>query len=53
MATEAANLAHVGKLVLFHHEPTHNDAKLDALQKEARTRFASTYSAYEGMEIDV
>ncbi len=53
MATEAANLAHVGKLVLFHHEPTHDDAKLDALQEEARTRFASTYSAYEGMEIDV
>lgn len=53
MATEVANLAHVGKLVLFHHEPTHDDAKLDVIQAEARTNFAQTYSAYEGMEIDL
>lgn len=53
MATEAASIAHVGKLVLFHHEPTHDDAKLDALQEQARGYFAQTYSAYEGMEIDL
>lgn len=53
MATEVAHEAHVGKLILFHHEPNYDDAKLDALQEEARTRFASTLSAYEGLEIDV
>jgi len=51
MAVEAARAAHVGKLVLFHHEPMYDDAKLDALQEEARQHFAQTYSAYEGLEI--
>jgi ribonuclease BN (tRNA processing enzyme) len=53
MATEAASEAHVGKLVLFHHEPTHDDEKLDALQEEARGHFAQTSAAYEGLEIDL
>ena len=53
MAVEAARLARVGKLVLFHHEPTYSDDKLDSLQKEARKQFAQTYSAYEGMELDL
>lgn len=53
MATEAASEAHVGRLVLFHHEPTHDDEKLDALQEEARERFARTSAAYEGLEIDL
>lgn len=53
MATEAASEAHVGQLVLFHHEPTHDDEKLDALQEEARKHFAQTCSAYEGLEIDL
>ena len=53
MAAEVATMAHVRKLVLFHHEPTYDDAKLDALLAEARTHFDQTYSAYEGMEIDL
>lgn len=53
MATEVASMAHVGQLVLFHHEPTYDDAKLDALLADARTRFAQTSSACEGMEIDL
>ena len=53
MATEAASEAHVGRLVLFHHEPTHDDEKLDALQEEAREHFAQTSAAYEGLEIDL
>ena len=53
MATEAASEAHVGQLVLFHHEPTHDDDKLDALQEEARKHFAQTRAAYEGLEIDL
>lgn len=53
MATEVARTAQVGTLILFHHEPTYNDDKLDAMQAEAQTQFARTYSAYEGMEIDL
>lgn len=52
-ATEVANEARVGKLVLFHHEPTHDDDQLDSMQAEARTHFAQTYAAYEGLELDL
>jgi ribonuclease BN (tRNA processing enzyme) len=53
MATGAACAAEVHKLVLFHHEPTYDDAKLDAMEAKAQTYFAHTHSAYEGMEIDL
>ncbi|HEY0752761.1 MAG TPA: MBL fold metallo-hydrolase [Ktedonobacteraceae bacterium] len=53
MATEAASEAHVSQLVLFHHEPTHDDEKLDALQEEARKHFTQTSAAYEGLEINL
>jgi phosphoribosyl 1,2-cyclic phosphodiesterase len=53
MATEVAQAARVGKLILFHHEPTYDDDKLDAIEAEAKTLFANTYSAFEGMEIDL
>jgi phosphoribosyl 1,2-cyclic phosphodiesterase len=53
MATEAALAAHVHELVLFHHEPTYDDRQLDIMEAEARTRFAHTRSACEGMEIDL
>jgi ribonuclease BN (tRNA processing enzyme) len=53
MATEAASEAHVKRLVLFHHEPTHDDETLDALQDEARRYFPRTSAAYEGLEIDL
>jgi phosphoribosyl 1,2-cyclic phosphodiesterase len=53
MATEAAAAAHVRQLILFHHEPTYDDNQLDAMELEARARFPHTYSAYEGLEIDL
>jgi ribonuclease BN (tRNA processing enzyme) len=53
MATSAARAASVGQLVLFHHEPTYDDVKLDAMEALARTQFAHARSAYEGMEIDL
>ncbi len=53
MATEVANAAHVRQLTLFHHEPTYDDDKLDALQAESRLRFANTSVACEGMRIDL
>jgi phosphoribosyl 1,2-cyclic phosphodiesterase len=53
MATEVALMARVRKLILFHHEPTYDDNKLDAMQAEAQAHFANTYSASEGMEINL
>jgi ribonuclease BN (tRNA processing enzyme) len=53
MAVKTAQIAHVRQLILFHHEPTYDDAKLDQMEAEARTLFASTRSAREGMEIDL
>lgn len=53
MATGVACAAQVHELILFHHEPTYNDAKLDAMEAEARTQFAHTRSAHEGMEVDL
>lgn len=53
MATEVAHAARVGKLILFHHEPTYDDDKLDTIEAEAQTLFANTYSAFEGMEINL
>lgn len=53
MATGVAREAQAGQLILFHHEPTYDDDKLDAMQAEARTQFPRAYSAYEGMEIDL
>lgn len=53
MATDVACAAHVGQLILFHHEPTYDDQQLDRMEAEARTRFTRTRSAYENMEIDL
>jgi ribonuclease BN (tRNA processing enzyme) len=53
VAAEVAREAQVGMLILFHHEPTYDDDKLDELQAEAQAQFANAFSAYEGMEIDL
>jgi len=53
MATGVARAAHVRQLILFHHEPTYDDNELDTMEAEARTQFANTRSACEGMEIDL
>ncbi|QBD80058.1 MBL fold metallo-hydrolase [Ktedonosporobacter rubrisoli] len=53
MATETAAAAHVGELILFHHEPTYDDNQLDRMEAEAQARFARTRSAFEGLEIDL
>lgn len=52
-ATEVAKKAGVKRLVLFHHEPTHNDRCIDRILKLARRRFSATIVAAEGMVISV
>jgi phosphoribosyl 1,2-cyclic phosphodiesterase len=53
MAIEVARLSRVKELILFHHEPTYDDNQLDLMEAEARTSFAHTRSAFEGLEIDL
>ena len=53
MATGVACDAVLGELIMFHHEPTYDDAKLDTMEAEARRRFAHTRSAYEGLQINL
>ena len=52
-ATEVAKKAGVKQLVLFHHEPTHDDRCIDQILKLARRRFAATAVAAEGMVISL
>lgn len=53
MATEVAAKAKVGSLVLFHHEPTHNDKTMRKISRQATALFRSTAVAREGMQIDL
>jgi phosphoribosyl 1,2-cyclic phosphodiesterase len=40
--------ANVKKLILFHHDPSHDDAKIDSIVREARRHFRATDAAKEG-----
>ena len=44
-----ARAASAQRLCLFHHEPTHSDAAMDAIGKAARAHFAATDVASEGV----
>jgi ribonuclease BN (tRNA processing enzyme) len=52
-ATEVAKKAGIKRLVLFHHEPTHDDRYIDQILKLARRRFPATTVAAEGMIINL
>lgn len=51
MACDVAHLCGAKKLVLFHHHPEYDDAKVAQIEREAQQRFPNTVSAYEVMEI--
>ena len=51
MACEVAASAHVGQLVLFHHEPSYSDEVITAMETSAREKFNEAQAAYEGLEI--
>ncbi|MEJ2421535.1 MAG: MBL fold metallo-hydrolase [Acidobacteriota bacterium] len=50
-AASVASKAGVKKLVLFHHDPFHDDAKVLEKENLARDIFPSSFSAYEGMRL--
>lgn len=52
-AAEVAKKAGVKRLILFHHEPTHEDRDILVIERKAQALFPATMAAYEGMEIDL
>ena len=50
---ELAKAAGVGKLVLFHHDPSRTDEGVAAIEERARERFDATVAAREGMTIEL
>jgi phosphoribosyl 1,2-cyclic phosphodiesterase len=52
-AVKVARETNVNHLVLFHHDPMHNDGFLEGVVKEARNKFENTDAAREGWSIRV
>jgi len=52
-AVKAAQAANVKKLVIFHHDPLHNDDFLDAVGESVKEAFPDSLMAREGMTIHV
>lgn len=53
MACAVAKACDARQLVLFHHEPSYDDALIDTIQAMARTIFPNTLSAREGLELRI
>ena len=51
MASEVAAAAQTGQLILFHHEPSYSDDMIAGMERTARSLFANSVAAYEGLEI--
>jgi ribonuclease BN (tRNA processing enzyme) len=41
------------RLILFHHDPDHNDRMIDSIVRKARRRFPRTIAAREGLTIQL
>lgn len=50
---EVAQEVGAKNLILFHHDPAHNDNVIEDIEKKAKNIFPSSRAAYEGMEIKV
>lgn len=53
MAITIARAAKVKKLVLFHHDPWHDDDTLFEIERKAQEAFPNTILAYEGLTIEL
>jgi len=52
-AAEVAKAAGVGQLLLFHHDPAHDDAEVRRLEKIAQAIFPRSRAATEGLELQL
>ena len=46
-----AKAADIGKLILFHHDPEHDDDFVSEIERQAKEALPGTMAAYEGLEI--
>jgi phosphoribosyl 1,2-cyclic phosphodiesterase len=53
MAALVAEKAQAKQLVLFHHDPHHDDAQIDAMEAQAQTLFEPTLAAFEGLTLNL
>lgn len=53
MATDLALATGVKRLALFHHNPGHDDAFLEAMERKAQAVFPATFVAREGMTVEL
>lgn len=51
MAAEVAAKAQVKQLVLYHHEPQHDDPAMKRIEKLGKKLFAKSMIAYQGLEL--
>ncbi len=51
MAAELAASCGTSNLILFHHDPAYTDEMVAAQEETARTWFANSLAAYEGLEV--
>ncbi|MEH6525034.1 MAG: MBL fold metallo-hydrolase [Sneathiella sp.] len=45
--------ANVGQMAIFHHDPSHDDAFMDNVAKQARKVWSNTFVAQEGMTVAI
>ncbi len=50
---KVAQAAGVKKLVLFHHDPEHDDAAVQAIEDNAKAAFPDSVAAREGLKLDL
>jgi len=51
MACEVAAASEAGQLILFHHDPSYADEMVAGMERTAKSLFADSVAAYEGLEI--
>jgi len=52
-AAQLARDAHVGRLLLFHHDPAHDDEAVARIEQRARSLFSATEAAREGRTLEL
>jgi phosphoribosyl 1,2-cyclic phosphodiesterase len=52
-AVKIAKAANVKKLVIFHHDPIHDDDFMDRMKDDVVNAYPDSLIAWEGLEIDI
>lgn len=53
IALEVAQKAEVKQLALYHHDPSHTDAMMDKIEKDAKKKFKNAFAAREEMVVEL